>query len=193
MGWVTLSLRKQALKQEHSYYQLRLLQISREKRQLHRKKSAEIKGVQVEQNQTLREARETYNSAREAKNNAMKTLRSEYKTYKEGEQAAGNQNIDSLNEFASSAGNYNDIIETFEQAQLDYQEEKDLIKTDYEFEQQDIEEEAADEELALDMEQTEIEAQIVKELKIGAKLTHIDGHKQKSKHKSKQSLPKCKQ
>ena len=72
MGWVTLSLRKQALKQEHSYYQLRLLQISREKRQLHRKKSAEIKGVQVEQNQTLREARETYNSAREAKNNAIK-------------------------------------------------------------------------------------------------------------------------
>ena len=125
MGWVTLSLRKQALKQEHSYYQLRLLQISREKRQLHRKKSAEIKGIQVEQNQELRDARDTYNAAREAKNNAMKTLRSEYKTYKEGEQAAGNQNIDSLNEYASSEGSYNDIIETFEQAQLDYQEEKD--------------------------------------------------------------------
>ena len=83
MGWVTLSLRKQALKQEHSYYQLRLLQISREKRQLHRKKSAEIKGIQVEQNQELRDARDTYNAARETKRNAMNGLRTGYDNYVE--------------------------------------------------------------------------------------------------------------
>ena len=49
MGWVTLSLRKRELKQEHQYYQLCDLKISREKRALARQKAYEMAVIQADQ------------------------------------------------------------------------------------------------------------------------------------------------
>ena len=48
MGWVTLTLRKKELKSEHAYYQLRNLQISREKRQMARQKALDTSLFQLQ-------------------------------------------------------------------------------------------------------------------------------------------------
>jgi hypothetical protein len=58
MGWVTLTLRKTELKRSHSDYQMRLLQISREKRQMARQKHYEQTLIRNDQNADLRLARD---------------------------------------------------------------------------------------------------------------------------------------
>lgn len=66
MGWVTLSLRKRELKQEHQYYQLRDLQISREKRRLARQKSYEMAVLQSEEKRRLMPLSTKYRADRQA-------------------------------------------------------------------------------------------------------------------------------
>ena len=63
MGWVTLTLRKRELKQQHAYYQMRDLQISREKRQLARRKQYETASIQTQQEQALQPIKTSYNEA----------------------------------------------------------------------------------------------------------------------------------
>ena len=63
MGWVTLTLRKRELKQQHAYYQMRDLQISREKRQLARRKQYETASIQTQQKQALQPIKTSYNEA----------------------------------------------------------------------------------------------------------------------------------
>ncbi len=58
--WVTLSLRKKELKQEHTYYQLQDLQISRQKRQLARRKSYESSLIQLHQKQATKPIKTSY-------------------------------------------------------------------------------------------------------------------------------------
>ena len=250
MGWVTLSLRKQALKQEQAHYQLRLLEISREKRQMARRKSFETNSILTQQRQAERALKNNvYEQAKKDKKdhleileNAWKqyrldkkegivdldklaknkgTRQSEYDDYNVWKKASANGSttddyqtwhsntgrvddngnpyslvgrsvlsVEETNEYELEIDNnalslystdtnmiaYNDwenntslnttgftkesIQEAFEEASLAYQEAKNDLKTDYEFELQQEEEEAADEELILDQEQTEIEAQL---------------------------------
>ena len=62
MGWVTLTLRKRVLKQSHAEYQMRDLQISRERRQLARKKQYETAVIQYNQNEALAPVRQDYDA-----------------------------------------------------------------------------------------------------------------------------------
>lgn len=63
MAWVTLTLRKRELKQSHAYYQMRDLQISREKRQLARQKQYETAVIQNQQQHALSPITISYNQA----------------------------------------------------------------------------------------------------------------------------------
>lgn len=63
MGWVTLTLRKRELKQSHAYYQIRDLQISREERQLARRKQHETSVIQNDQQKSLQPLKTSYNEA----------------------------------------------------------------------------------------------------------------------------------
>ena len=145
MGWVTLTLRKRELKQEHAYYQLRDLQISREKRQLARSKSYKIAEAQNKQQQELQGPKTTYTTANQQYQDTMKGV---YSGDSNSGDATGKQ------------AKMNEAQSALSQAQLDYQSEVDRIKTYYENEKQMIEEEAADAETELDMEQVEVEAQM---------------------------------
>lgn len=60
MAWVTLSLRKKELKREHTNYQLRDLQISREKRKLARRKQYEQSLIQTKQKEALAPIKQIY-------------------------------------------------------------------------------------------------------------------------------------
>ena len=64
MGWVTLTLRKRELKVEHARYQLRDLQISREKRQLAREKSLNQSIFKADQQAELSAIRSEYQATR---------------------------------------------------------------------------------------------------------------------------------
>ena len=79
MGWVTLTLRKRELKQEHAYYQLRDLQISREKRQLARQKQYETASVQNQQEQALMPIKEEYRTNRQSIMDQISDLREQKK------------------------------------------------------------------------------------------------------------------
>ena len=88
MGWVTLSLRKQALKQEQAHYQVRLLQISREKRQMARRKSFETNSILTEQRRAERSLKSTlYDTAKATKKSKLEQLDQAYATYKLQQQA----------------------------------------------------------------------------------------------------------
>ena len=71
MGWVTLTLRKRELKQSHAYYQMRDLQISREKRQLARQKQYETAVIQNNQEKALLPYKTSYNEAMDEYNQAV--------------------------------------------------------------------------------------------------------------------------
>ena len=62
MGWVTLTLRKKELKVSHAYYQLRDLQISREKRAMARQKQANSTSVNNNKRVELKAQREQWES-----------------------------------------------------------------------------------------------------------------------------------
>lgn len=135
MGWVTLTLRKTELKRTHSDYQMELLSISREKRQMARQNSYEQAQIRTEQSSALRAEKDEYNSARDAINGYLKddSITSEDRT------AYQNQ---------------------LDEARLAYQEETNEIKEEYEAELEMLEEEANDTETDLDQQQVEIEAQL---------------------------------
>ena len=150
MGWVTLALRKASLKQEHSYYQLRLLQISREKRQMARRKSYESQSILNDQNQALAPLKETYYGNRQS-------IMDEIKQTREAAKAAG----EDISTYTNGNGKtVADLQMELSNAQLDYQEQVNDEKTFYEDELAILEEEAADEELILDQEQIEVETQM---------------------------------
>ena len=167
MGWVTLALRKSSLKQEHSYYQLRLLQISREKRQMARRKSYETNSILAEQRQAEAALKQSgYIAARTTKNNAYDEFNNAYDAYKSsvpaGTPVQSYTDWESSSGFTSSQG-YRSKAEAqqiYDDAVLDYQDELNSLKTDYETDLQMLEEEAADEELVLDQEQVEVETQM---------------------------------
>ena len=75
--WVTISLRKKELKQEHTNYQLRDLQISREKRQLDRRKRYEQSLIQLQQKQAINPLKTAYDE-KVAALNKEKTALSQY-------------------------------------------------------------------------------------------------------------------
>lgn len=75
MAWVTLSLRNKELKQQHAYYQMRDLQISREKRQLARRKQYENSVIQYKQNDALKPIKQKYNDIVQELNDKKEALR----------------------------------------------------------------------------------------------------------------------
>ena len=149
MGWVTLTLRKKELKSEHAYYQLRDLQISREKRQMARKKALNTSVFQLEEKEATSGVRDTYYNDRNTINGQISTLRESLTAegITDTEKTDINNQISALNNELS-------------QKQYDYQQRIDEIKTYYEGEYQMIEEEAADREAELDQEQVDVEAQM---------------------------------
>lgn len=154
MGWVTLTLRKRELKQEHAYYQLRDLQISREKRQLARSKQYQTQQVQNEQQEKVNEERQNYNADRELIMSQMSSLR---ETAKKDGTDTNSATITTEN--GATVGMY-ELQNQLSQAQLDYTEQVNSHKTFYEQELAMIEEDASDQETALDMEQVEVESQM---------------------------------
>ena len=92
MGWVTLTLRKRVLKQSHADYQMRDLQISRERRQLARRKQYETASIQNQQNQALAPLKQSYNELIDELESKRKELTNFLKIAKE--YATGNSNGD---------------------------------------------------------------------------------------------------
>ena len=151
MGWVTLTLRKRELKQQHAIYQLRDLQISREKRQLARQRQYETAVIQNEQKQETTGFRKEYYSQRNTLREQIATLRQEQKD--NGKNDAGNYNVDNSSEISS-------LQQQMSDAQLEYQEKVNDAKDIYDQELAMVEEDASDRETELDMEQSDIEAQM---------------------------------
>ena len=150
MGWVTLTLRKRELKQSHAYYQLRDLQISREKRQLARRKQYETASIQNQQEQALMPIKEGYRKNRQSIMDQISDLREQKKAANESETESTKDYDGEISSLQMELSNY----------QLEYTGQVDSTKTIYEGELAMIEEEASDQETQLDMEQTEVEAQM---------------------------------
>ena len=142
MGWVTLTLRKKELKVEHSYYQLRALQISREKRALARQKQLSSTEINNQQSQELASIKESiYNAAYD----------DYYNTTEANKQAAEANGETVDNSEAQTELN---------RAIMEYQTQADAIKSMYESELAMVEEEANDQETQLDVEQVDAETQM---------------------------------
>ena len=97
MGWVTLTLRKRVLKQSHAGYQMRDLQISREKRQLARRKQYETAVIQNEQSQAITPLKLTYNETIDKLEENRKALTSYLRIAKQYTNSDKNDNISILN------------------------------------------------------------------------------------------------
>ena len=178
MGWVTLSLRKRELKQEHQYYQLRDLQISREKRQLARSKSYQMAKIQSEQSAALKEPKTAYQTLREQLMNDIRALyggnnstpadgtnnTSNGANYQPGttdttsaeqtgvQSSVGTSSVDTGKLYA--------LQQDLANAQTNYQEEVNAIKDYYDAEKSMLEEEVGDQETELEMEQVDVETQM---------------------------------
>ncbi len=140
MGWVTLTLRKKELKSAHAFYQLRDLQLSREKRAMAREKQSASSEINNKKRYELAQALEQYNNDKQSIYDANKT------TNDDGTTETSPLTADQLNELSDYQNKYNT--------------QKDLINSMYDDEMAMAEEEAADRELELDMEQTDVEAQM---------------------------------
>jgi len=148
MGWVTLSLRKRELKQEHQYYQLRDLQISREKRALARQKSYEFAKLQAQQKEEelaiSKNSEYDYGSVMTEITNLRKSITSDMS--EDDKKAINDQIADKQTEYqnkvTAKTGAINDI------------------KTFYDQQKADIEQEVGDEETELEMEQVDVETQM---------------------------------
>ena len=175
MGWVTLTLRKKELKAEHAYYQLRDLQISREKRQLARKKSYEMASLQADQKAALLPLKQRWQDERKRIMSGISSLYDEVKTtgvdnthngenYTEGSTSAPASTVQMAgvqsNVKAVDQGKLWAYQQDLQNAQVNYQEEVNAIKEDFDNQKQMLEEEVADEETALEEEQVDIEAQM---------------------------------
>ena len=151
MGWVTLTLRKTELKRSHSDYQMKLLQISREKRQMARQKHYEQTVIRNDQSSDLRAARDYYNSQRDALNAHL-------------DNAAANNGVTGWDENGDGAADGNksasQIQDMLDDERLLYQEQVNEIKAEAEAQLEMLEVEANDAETALDQEQVEVEAQL---------------------------------
>lgn len=135
MGWVTLTLRKTELKRTHSDYQMDLLRISREKRQMARQNHYEQTLVRNDQSSELRALKDSYNANRDSIREGM--------------------NTDGITDSEKSS-----LQQELQDAQEDYQYNSNAIKEDYEAQLEMLEEEANDTETDLDQQQVEIEAQL---------------------------------
>ena len=150
MGWVTLTLRKTELKRTHADYQMRDLQISREKRARAREYAYEQTLANNDQNTTLRDARTIYNQDRDSLYQQMNQLRQDAQAAGQNANTYTNTNGDTL---ASLQQQLDDLKEN-------YQAETNDTKTFWEDELAMIEEEANDTEVMLDQEQVEVESQM---------------------------------
>ena len=151
MGWVTLTLRKKELKSEHAYYQLRDLQISREKRQMARQKAMNTSIFQLEQKKELAALRNEYMEKRDDINEQTSNLR---------EANAGLDSETQKTQIDLNKAEIEQLHSDLSDAQFEYQQQVDEKKTYYEGEFQMIEEEAATREAELDQEQVDVEAQM---------------------------------
>lgn len=148
MGWVTLTLRKTELKRTHADYQSRLLQISREKRQMAREYHYQQTQERNKYNAMIRFARDTWNADRDSLNEAI--------------EAAGS---DGTAQGTDADGNSVFLTATEAQNELDkskdkYEERYNQLMQDMESELEMIEQESTDAETMLDQEQVQIEAQL---------------------------------
>ena len=146
MGWVTLSLRKRELKQEHQYYQLRDLQISREKRALARQKSYEMAVLQADQKADENAVKSQYDySGIMAEISSLRA--SITSDMSEADKTAINQQIaDKQNEYQQTIVQKTEAIND--------------IKSEYDQRKADLEEEVGDQETELEMEQVDVETQM---------------------------------
>ena len=148
MGWVTLTLRKTELKRTHADYQMELLQISREKRQMARQNHYDQLVARNDGQATMRSLYTDYKAQRDAINGQIDDYYGSDVTGEDGEITDSQQReIDNLK------GDLDEAQEQYEQNKMEAQQEM-------EDELARIEEEANDIETSLDQEQVEIEAQL---------------------------------
>ena len=138
--WVTLSLRKKELKQEHTYYQLRDLQISRQKRQLDRRKRYEQALIQNSQKQATNPIKQSYNEKIDELNK-NKTALNEYllAVKKIKDNSLGNYIIDEGNKvyMASEGGNYVRQLPSSSGDPAEFKNTKDLVCIDNKYYEKD--------------------------------------------------------
>ena len=148
MGWVTLTLRKKELRATHNEYELRLLSISRQRRQLARQKSLKTTEINAARDSQLAGPKEELYSARNTYNTKLDSL------FKEARGGDGKE-AQALNQAEISKAQ-----EEYNNAKMKYEEEKDSIERLAEDQMAELEEETTARETELDMEQTSLEAEI---------------------------------
>ena len=166
MGWVTLTLRKRELKQEHAYYQLRDLQISRAKRQLARSKSAGMASIQANQTKDVNAIKEQYDYSgiMEKISTLRKSLGSSNdfgEKVSSGSAKVGGSTYTDYGEYKTAIDNaIADKQQEYQKTISDRTEAINDTKTMYDQQKADLEQEVSDQETELDMEQVEVEAQM---------------------------------
>lgn len=148
MGWVTLTLRKTELKRTHADYQMELLSISREKRQMARQNHYQQSLIRNEGNLELDSLYNTYKAARDQYNQAMDAATTK------GTDANGNEATQTDTQAIA------DAQRAYTTAKEDYEKQKMDVQNEMEEELERLEEIANDQETMLDQEQVEIEAQL---------------------------------
>lgn len=157
MGWVTLTLRKTELKRTHADYQMRDLQISREKRQMARRYHYEQTLAGNDQNGALRDLREGYSSDKQSLYDAMTAIRQAVRDEKDKDE---NSTVSTQTYEDAQGKTVADYQKELDEIKEEYEEQTNSIKTYWEDELEMIEEEANDTETTLDQEQVEVEAQM---------------------------------
>ncbi len=174
MGWVTLNCRSKEDQCARSYYQLRLLQVSREQRQRARYYQSESTKIQNNQRVEIQQIMESYNARKEELQDTLnyaKTLKSVRKKEEDGSELTDEEQ-ELMTSLAESESAYKDSTSEQLQASIDVMEESlnTLIeqKTEdindkklyYDEESELNEQMAADEDLIYEQDKTDIETQL---------------------------------
>jgi len=162
MGWVTLTLRKTELKRTHADYQMELLEISREKRQMARVYHYQQSQARTQGNATIREAqneyidafkqyRDTHSNTTGATTTTSTTTTTPSSDGSSTSTTTTTQTPDNEREQAALA---------LDEAKLKFERDKMEAQNQMEDQLAMLEQEANDIETMYDQEQVEVEAQL---------------------------------
>ena len=162
MSWVLLSLRKSELKRTHADYVAEDLQISREERQLARRKMYNQTCVRNDQQQELSDSKTTYNDLCDSINADIKELKNQVNQQNdEAGSKDGDKERISYDDYTDASGHsLSEYQQMLDDAKEQYQSEINDVNTYWEDELAMIEEEANDEETVLEQEKVEVETQM---------------------------------
>lgn len=164
MSWVLISLRKKELKRTHADYVAEDLQISRQERQLARRKSYNQTVMRNDQSQELSDLKSGYNDQRDQVNSIMTQIKDAVNQQNKnaGTTDENGNTVVRINydDYEVNGQNLSECQTMLDEIKEEYLEEQNDIKTYWEDELQMLEEEANDEETILEQDKVDAETQM---------------------------------